>query len=81
MKQLYKGTTISFTTSPLLQRRTKAFFARHLLVGRAAVLSSSPGLVQVERVPGHEVEHQFPAGQCSKIKIVNLRKFTGCERY
>ncbi len=57
---------------PLLQWRTKAFFAGHLLVGRA-VLSSSPGLAQVEGVPGHEAEHQFPAGQLSKIKIRNVR--------
>jgi hypothetical protein len=71
MVQLYKGTTRNLRH---LQWRTKAFFARHLLVGRA-VLSSSPGLVQVEGVPGHEVENQFPAGQLSKIKIRNVSRF------
>jgi hypothetical protein len=70
MEQLYKGTTRHLRH---LQWRTKAFFAGHLLVGRAAVLSSSPGLVQVKGVPGHEVENQFPAGQLSKIKIRNVR--------
>jgi hypothetical protein len=72
-----RGTTIHLrhVHIPLLQWRTKAFFAGHLLVGRAAVLSSSPGLVQVEGVPGHKVEHQFPAGQLSKIKIRNVRRF------
>ncbi len=64
----------TFMTSPLLQRRTKTFLARHLLVGTAAVLSSSHGLVQVERVPGHEVEHQFPAGQRSTVTVTYVRR-------
>jgi len=50
----------------LLRRRTKTFLARHLLI-RRTVLSSSPELAEVERVPRHVVQNQLPRGQLPPV--------------